>query len=193
MPMERCPWCEGFDLYREYHDSEWGVPLYDDRALFELLILEGAQVGLSWSTILKKREHYRAVFDGFDPQRIAAYDAAKVAALLADPGIVRNRAKVAATIGNAKALLALQARGERFDDFLWQFVGGTPVGNHWQSLAEVPARTAESDAMSKALLKAGFKFVGSTICYAFMQAAGMVNDHLTTCFRHAELARGTDT
>ena len=191
--MERCPWCEGFDLYREYHDSEWGVPLYDDRALFELLILEGAQVGLSWSTILKKREHYRAVFDGFDPQRIAAYDAAKVAALLADPGIVRNRAKVAATIGNAKALLALQARGERFDDFLWQFVGGTPVGNHWQSLAEVPARTAESDAMSKALLKAGFKFVGSTICYAFMQAAGMVNDHLTTCFRHAELARGTDT
>ena len=191
--MERCPWCEGFELYRHYHDHEWGVPLRDERALFELLILEGAQAGLSWSTILKKREHYRAVFDGFDPQRIAAYDAAKVAALLADPGIVRNRAKVAATIGNAKALLALQARGERFDDFLWQFVGGTPVGNHWQSLAEVPARTAESDAMSKALLKAGFKFVGSTICYAFMQAAGMVNDHLTTCFRHSELAHGTDT
>lgn len=191
--MERCPWCEGFELYRHYHDHEWGVPLRDERALFELLILEGAQAGLSWSTILKKREHYRTVFDGFDPQRIAAYDAAKVAALLADPGIVRNRAKVAATIGNAKALLALQARGERFDDFLWQFVGGTPVRNRWQSLAEVPARTAESDAMSKALLKAGFKFVGSTICYAFMQAAGMVNDHLTTCFRHAELARGTDT
>lgn len=191
--MERCPWCEGFELYRHYHDHEWGMPLRDERALFELLILEGAQAGLSWSTILKKREHYRTVFDGFDPQRIAAYDAAKVAALLADPGIVRNRAKVAATIRNAKALLALQARGERFDDFLWQFVGGTPVGNHWQSLAEVPARTAESDAMSKALLKAGFKFVGSTICYAFMQAAGMVNDHLTTCFRHAELARGTDT
>lgn len=191
--MERCPWCEGFELYRHYHDHEWGVPLRDERALFELLILEGAQAGLSWSTILKKREHYRTVFDGFDPQRIATYDEAKVAALLADPGIVRNRAKVAATIGNAKALLALQARGERFDDFLWQFVGGTPVGNHWQSLAEVPARTAESDAMSKALLKAGFKFVGSTICYAFMQAAGMVNDHLTTCFRHAELAHGTDT
>ena len=191
--MERCPWCEGFELYRHYHDHEWGVPLRDERALFELLILEGAQAGLSWSTILKKREHYRTVFDGFDPQRIAAYDEAKVAALLADLGIVRNRAKVAATIGNAKALLALQARGERFDDFLWQFVGGTPVRNHWQSLAEVPARTAESDAMSKALLKAGFKFVGSTICYAFMQAAGMVNDHLTTCFRHAELARGTDT
>ena len=186
--MERCPWCEGFELYRHYHDHEWGMPLRDERALFELLILEGAQAGLSWSTILKKREHYRTVFDGFDPQRIAAYDEAKVAALLADPGIVRNRAKVAATIGNAKALLALQARGERFDDFLWQFVGGTPVRNHWQSLAEVPARTAESDAMSKALLKAGFKFVGSTICYAFMQAAGMVNDHTTDCFRHGAVA-----
>ena len=180
-------------MYRHYHDHEWGVPLRDERALFELLSLEGAEAGLAGSTILKKGERYRTVFDGFDPQRIAAYDEAKVAALLADPGIVRNRAKVAATIGNAKALLALQARGERFDDFLWQFVGGTPVGNHWQSLAEVPARTAESDAMSKALLKAGFKFVGSTICYAFMQAAGMVNDHLTTCFRHSELAHGTDT
>ena len=186
--MERCPWCEGFDLYRHYHDHEWGVPLRDERALFELLILEGAQAGLSWSTILKKRAHYRTVFDGFDPQRIAAYDETKVAALLADPGIVRNRAKVASTIANAKALLALQASGMRFDDFLWQFVGGRPILNRWQSLAEVPARTAESDAMSKALIKAGFKFVGSTICYAFMQAAGMVNDHLTTCFRYAEVA-----
>ena len=191
--MERCPWCEGSDLYRHYHDLEWGVPLHDERALFELLILEGAQAGLSWSTILNKRENYRAAFDSFDPERVAQYDATKVAELLANPGIVRNRAKIAATIGNAKALLALQARGERFDDFLWQFVGGTPVRNHWQSLAEVPARTAESDAMSKALLKAGFKFVGSTICYAFMQAAGMVNDLLTTCFRHSELAHGTDT
>ena len=185
--MERCPWCEGSDLYRHYHDREWGVPLHDDRALFELLILEGAQAGLSWSTILKKREHYREVFDGFDPQRIALYDAAKVAALLADPGIVRNRAKVAATIGNAKAYLALTEGGESFDDFLWRFVGGTPIGNRWTSLAEVPAKTAQSDAMSKALLKAGFKFVGSTICYAFMQATGMVNDHLTTCFRHEEV------
>ncbi|MFT3848878.1 MAG: DNA-3-methyladenine glycosylase I [Propionivibrio sp.] len=189
--MQRCPWCEGSDIYRQYHDLEWGVPLHDERALFELLILEGAQAGLSWSTILNKRERYRVAFDGFDPERIARYDAAKVAALLADPGIVRNRAKIAATIGNAQALLALKARGERFDAFLWQFVGGKPVRNHRHSLAEVPARTAQSDAMSKALLKAGFKFVGSTICYAFMQASGMVNDHLTTCFRHAELAVDT--
>lgn len=185
--MERCPWCEGSDLYRQYHDLEWGVPLHDERALFELLILEGAQAGLSWSTILKKRENYRAAFDGFDPARIAQYDAAKVAELLANPGIVRNRAKIAATIGNAQALLALKARGERFDVFLWQFVGGQPIQNRWTSLAEVPARTAQSDAMSKALVKAGFKFVGSTICYAFMQATGMVNDHVTTCFRHAQL------
>jgi DNA-3-methyladenine glycosylase I len=185
--MERCPWCEGFDLYRDYHDREWGVPLRDDRALFELLILEGAQAGLSWSTVLKKREHYRHVFDGFDPERIARYDAAKVAALLADPGIIRNRAKVAATIGNAQTWLAMRAAGQSFSDFLWQFVGGRPIVNHWQSLAEVPAKTAQSDAMSKALAKAGFKFVGSTICYAFMQASGMVNDHLLTCPRHAEV------
>jgi len=183
--MERCPWCEGFDLYRDYHDREWGLPLRDDRALFELLILEGAQAGLSWSTVLKKREHYRRVFDGFDPERIARYDEAKVAALLADPGIIRNRAKVAATIGNAQAWLAMRAAGQSFGDFLWQFVGGRPIVNHWQSLAEVPAKTAQSDAMSKALAKAGFKFVGSTICYAFMQASGMVNDHLLTCPRHA--------
>jgi DNA-3-methyladenine glycosylase I len=187
--MERCPWCEGFDLYREYHDSEWGVPLHDDRALFELLILEGAQAGLSWSTILKKREHYRRAFDGFDPQLIARYGDEKVATLLADPGIVRNRAKVAATIGNAKAYLTLTANGQTFAEFLWHFVDGVPRQNAWTSLAAAPARTAESDAMSKALLAAGFKFVGSTICYAFMQAAGMVNDHLTTCFRHAEVKR----
>lgn len=185
--MERCPWCEGFDLYRDYHDREWGVPLRDDRALFELLILEGAQAGLSWSTVLKKREHYRRVFDGFDPERIARYDADKVAALLADPGIIRNRAKVAATIGNAQAWLAMRAAGQSFSDFLWQFVGGQSIVNHWQSMAEVPAKTAQSDAMSKALAKAGFKFVGSTICYAFMQASGMVNDHLLTCPRHAEV------
>ena len=185
--MERCPWCEGFDLYRDYHDREWGVPLRDDRALFELLILEGAQAGLSWSTVLKKREHYRRVFDGFDPERIARYDAAKVAALLADPGIIRNRAKVAATIGNAQAWLAMRAAGQSFSDFLWQFVGGQPIVNHWQSMAEVPAKSAQSNTMSKALAKAGFKFVGSTICYAFMQASGMVNDHLLTCPRHAEV------
>lgn len=185
--MERCPWCEGFDLYRAYHDGEWGVPLHDDRALFELLILEGAQAGLSWATVLKKREHYRRVFDGFEPERVARYDARKVADLLADPGIIRNRAKVAAAIGNAQACLALQAGGQSFNDFLWSFVGGQPVQNHWQSLAEVPAKTAQSDAMSKALVRAGFKFVGSTICYAFMQASGMVNDHLVSCPRHAEV------
>lgn len=182
--MERCPWCEGFDLYRAYHDEEWGVPLRDDRALFELLILEGAQAGLSWATILKKRAHYRLVFDGLDPERIARYDEAKVAALLADPGIVRNRAKVAATIRNAQAYLALTAEGRSFSDFLWSFVDGNPIRNAWTSLAQVPAKTPQSDAMSKALARAGFKFVGSTICYAFMQAAGMVNDHLVTCPRY---------
>jgi len=185
--MQRCPWCEGFDLYRQYHDEEWGVPLHDDRALFELLILEGAQAGLSWSTILKKRESYRLAFDGFDPATIARYDDAKVAELLANPGIVRNRAKVAATIQNARAYLALTANGRTFDDFLWQFVNGQPIQNQWRTLAEAPTKTPASDAMSKALLKAGFKFVGSTICYAFMQATGMVNDHLLSCPRHAEV------
>ena len=185
----RCPWCEGFALYRDYHDREWGVPLYDERALFELLILEGAQAGLSWATILKKRENYRRAYDGFDAQAIARYDDAKVGALLADPGIVRNRAKVAASIVNARALLALTADGRSLADFLWAFVDGAPIQNRWRSLAEVPARTPQSDAMSKALARAGFKFVGTTICYAFMQAAGMVNDHLVSCPRHAEVAR----
>lgn len=183
--MQRCPWCEGFDLYREYHDTEWGVPLHDDRALFELLILEGAQAGLSWSTILKKRENYRRAFDGFDPALIACYGDEKVAALLADAGIVRNRAKVAATIQNARAFLALTAEGQSFSSFLWRFVDGVPIQNEWASMAEAPTRTVRSDAMSKALLQAGFKFVGSTICYAFMQASGMVNDHLVSCHRHA--------
>jgi DNA-3-methyladenine glycosylase I len=187
MSMERCPWCEGFDLYREYHDSEWGVPLYDDRSLFELLILEGAQAGLSWATILKKRENYRRAFDGFDPVKIAEYDDARVAALLADSGIVRNRAKVAAAIQNAKAYLALTDDGPSFSAFLWRFVDDLPIQNQWTSMAEVPARTTPSDAMSKALGRAGFKFVGSTICYALMQSAGMVNDHLTTCPRHGEV------
>ena len=185
--MERCPWCEGFELYRQYHDDEWGMPLYDDRALFELLILEGAQAGLSWSTVLKKREHYRFVFDDFNPELIACYDEQKVAELLADPGIIRNRAKVAATIQNAKACLAIKADGHLFSDFLWRFVDGKPVQNNWQSMAEVPSKSVRSDAMSKALARAGFKFVGSTICYAFMQASGMVNDHLTSCPRHTEV------
>ncbi|KAB2920676.1 MAG: DNA-3-methyladenine glycosylase I [Dechloromonas sp.] len=185
---QRCPWCEGFDLYRQYHDTEWGVPLRDERALFELLILEGAQAGLSWATVLKKRENYRRAFDGFDVARVAAYDEARVAALLADPGIIRNRAKVAAAIGNARACLALYERGTTLVDFIWQFVDGQPVRNRWRSLSEVPARTAQSDAMSKALQKAGFKFVGSTICYALMQSAGLVNDHLVSCPRHDEVA-----
>ncbi len=186
--MERCPWCEGFDLYRDYHDTEWGVPLHDDGALFELLILEGAQAGLSWSTILRKREGYRLAFDHFDPNAIAQYDDKKVRSLLTNPGIVRNNLKIAATITNAKAFLALTRDGDSFSDFLWQFVNHQPIQNQRQALTEVPAKTPESDAMSKALARAGFKFVGSTICYAFMQAAGMVNDHLVSCHRHASCA-----
>lgn len=187
--MQRCPWCEGFDLYRQYHDTEWGVPLRDDRALFELINLEGAQAGLSWSTVLKKRKTYRSAFDQFDPEKIAAYGERKVAELLSNPGIVRNRLKVAATISNAQAFLALQASGQGFSDFVWQCVNGQALQHQRRSMAEVPAQTPESDALSRALKKAGFKFVGSTICYAFMQAAGMVNDHLTSCHRHAVLAK----
>lgn len=175
----------GFDLYRQYHDEEWGVPLRDDRALFELLNLEGAQAGLSWSTVLKKREHYRQVFDGFQPEIIARYDETKVAALLADPGIIRNRAKVAATIQNAKVFLSLKESGQSFSETLWQFVDGQPIQNSWQSMSEVPTSTPQAVAMSKALQKIGFKFVGPTICYAFMQASGMVNDHLVSCPRYA--------
>ena len=182
--MTRCPWCEGFDLYRLYHDTEWGVPLRDGRALFELLILEGAQAGLSWSTVLKKRESYRLAFDHFDPRKIARYDETKICALLNNPGIIRNKLKVAATITNAKAYLELKKDGSTFSDFLWQFVNHRPLQNQRRTLSDVPAKTPESDAMSKALLQAGFKFVGSTICYAFMQASGMVNDHLLTCHRH---------
>ena len=187
--MQRCPWCEGFELYRHYHDTEWGVPLRDDLALFELINLEGAQAGLSWSSVLKKRDSYRTAFDQFDPEKIARYDDRKVAELLANPGIVRNRLKVAATIGNAQAFLALQARGQAFGQFVWQFVNDQPLQHQRHSMSEVPAQTPESDAMSRALKKAGFKFVGSTICYAFMQASGMVNDHLVSCHRHAVLAK----
>lgn len=181
---EPCPWCTGFELYRQYHDEEWGIPLRDERALFELLNLEGAQAGLSWSTVLKKREHYRQVFDGFQPELIAAYDEAKVATLLADPGIIRNRAKVAATITNAKAYLAVKESGQSFSELLWQFVEHSPIQNAWQNMGEVPTTSLQALAMSKALQKLGFKFVGPTICYAFMQASGMVNDHLVSCPRH---------
>jgi DNA-3-methyladenine glycosylase I len=191
--MQRCPWCEGSDLYRHYHDTEWGVPMRDDRALFELINLEGAQAGLSWSTVLNKREHYRVVFDAFDPATIARYDERKVNDLLKDPGIIRNKLKIAATIGNAKAYLALTKEEQTFSDFVWQFVNHKPIQNNRLSLTEVPTKTAESDAMSKALQKIGFKFVGSTICYAFMQASGMVNDHLVSCHRHTPVRKMTLT
>jgi DNA-3-methyladenine glycosylase I len=179
---KRCPWCGDDPLYRAYHDQEWGVPLHDDVRLFEMLTLEGAQAGLSWLTILRKREGYRRAFVGFDPQTVAAFDDSDVARLLADPGIVRNRLKVASTISNARAVLEMQARHGSLDRYLWQFVDGTPIINQWQSMAEIPPRTALSDAMSKELKKQGFRFVGSTICYAFMQAVGMVDDHLISCF-----------
>jgi DNA-3-methyladenine glycosylase I len=179
----RCAWAKD-DLLQAYHDTEWGVPLHDDRGLFEFLILEGAQAGLSWSTILKKRENYRRAFDGFDPAKVARYNASRVNKLLADPGIVRNRLKVESAVLNAKAFLDIQKEFGSFDKYLWSFVGGKPIVNRWASLKEIPARTRESDALSKDLLKRGFKFVGSTICYAFMQAVGMVNDHTVDCFRH---------
>ena len=184
--MNRCAWPKS-ELDIAYHDNEWGVPVHDDRWLFEMLILEGAQAGLSWSTILKKRENYRKAFDNFDARKIAKYDAKKVKSLLADAGIVRNRLKIAATIQNAKAFLAVQKEFGSFDTYIWQFVGGKPIQNRRKSLQEIPPRTPESDAMSKELLKRGFKFVGSTICYAFMQAVGMVNDHPVDCFRHPQL------
>lgn len=181
--MTRCAWPKT-ELDIAYHDTEWGVPVHDDRLLFEMLILEGAQAGLSWSTILKKRDNYRRAFDNFDARKISRYDARKVKALLADAGIVRNRLKIAATIQNAKAFLAVQKQFGDFDGHIWRFVGWKTIQNHRRSLAEIPTWTAESNAMSKDLLERGFKFVGSTICYAFMQAVGMVNDHTTDCFRH---------
>jgi DNA-3-methyladenine glycosylase I len=184
--MNRCAWARN-DLAVRYHDEEWGVPAHDDRHLFEMLILEGAQAGLSWDTILRKREGYRAAYHGFDPERVAAYGPEDAARLLADAGIVRNRAKVAASVLNAQAFLKVQEEFGSFDAYVWRFVGGAPVVNAWTGLAEIPARTAESDAMSKDLLRRGFKFVGSTICYAFMQAVGMVNDHTTDCFRYPQL------
>ena len=184
----RCPWAEA-EVNHNYHDTEWGVPVHDDRMLFEMLILEGAQAGLSWTTILKKREGYRRAFDNFDAEAIARYDKKKIAALLADPGIVRNRLKVAASVANAKAFLQVREEFGSFDAYIWRFVGGRPLQSNLKSMTEIPARTADSDAMSRALLKRGFKFVGSTICYAYMQAVGMVNDHLVTCPRHRICAR----
>jgi DNA-3-methyladenine glycosylase I len=185
----RCGWVTSDPLYLAYHDTEWGVPEHDDRRLFELLILEGAQAGLSWLTILRKRENYRQAFAYFDAGKIATFDEKQVAALLTNQGIVRNRLKIAATIHNARVFLDVRKEYGGFAPYIWQFVGGTPKTNAWKTLKEIPAKTAESDAMSKALTKRGVKFVGSTICYAFMQAAGMVNDHITDCFRYEEIRR----
>ncbi len=185
--LTRCAWCSADPLYRAYHDTEWGVPLHDERALFELLTLEGAQAGLSWFTILKKRENYRRAFDHFDAERIARYNEADVARLMADAGIVRNRLKIESTISNARAVLALREAGGGLDGYFWNFVGGQPIVNAPTSLAQVPTSTPLSDAISKDLKKRGFRFVGSTIVYAHMQAMGLVNDHTTDCFRYAEL------
>lgn len=182
----RCPWGESQELYARYHDVEWGVPVHDDRALFEMLLLEGAQAGLTWLLILKRRETYRAAFDNFDAEKIARYDAAKIEALLQDHGIVRNRLKVEGAVKNAKAVLELRKEFGSFDAYLWQFVGGAPIINRRATVKDIPTTTPESDAMAKDLHTRGFTFVGSTICYAFMQATGMVNDHLLSCFRYEE-------
>lgn len=190
---QRCEWCGTDPLYVAYHDTEWGLPLHDDAKLFEFLILEGAQAGLSWITVLRKRENYRAAFDNFDAERIARYGEADVARLLANAGIIRNRLKISATIDSARAYLAIRERGQSFNDYLWQFVDHQPIINHWQNLAQTPASTAISEKMSKQLKKDGFRFVGSTICYAFMQATGMVNDHIITCPRHAQVQSAHST
>jgi DNA-3-methyladenine glycosylase I len=186
---KRCAWAAAGPLEIIYHDTEWGVPLHTDRKLFEMLILEGAQAGLSWSTILRKRANYRRAFDRFDPEKIAHYDKKKIARLLSDPGIVRNRLKIAAAIQNACCFLEVREEFGKFSDYIWRFVDGRPIINRRRNMKAVPARTRESDAMSADLKKRGFKFVGSTICYAYMQAVGMVNDHTVDCFRHRLLAR----
>ena len=187
MSKQRCEWANSSALYLEYHDSEWGVPVHEERKLFEFLILEGAQAGLSWSTILNKRQAYIQVFDNFEPAIVANYNDTKVQALLANPGIVRNRLKIQAAIQNARSFLKVQDQFGSFDTYIWQFVDGKPIQNSWKILQEIPATTKESDAMSKELKKLGFTFVGSTICYAFMQAVGMVNDHMVDCFRWQEV------
>ncbi|HXM38610.1 MAG TPA: DNA-3-methyladenine glycosylase I [Gemmatimonadales bacterium] len=185
--MARCGWSESSDLMIAYHDREWGVPVHDDRQLFGKLVLDGFQAGLSWAIILRKRDDFLRAFDGFDPKRMARYDARRIAKLLRDPGIVRNRQKVQAAVTNARSFLKMMDAGESFDAFLWQFVGGAPKQNAWKTLGRVPAQSKESVAMNKALVERGFRFVGPTICYAFMQAVGMVNDHMVTCFRYAEI------
>jgi len=185
--MKRCSWCGEDQLYTKYHDEEWGVPLHDDRQLFEMINLEGAQAGLSWITILRKRENYKKAFDNFDAKKIVKYDSKKIESLLQNEGIVRNQLKVNAVVTNAKAFLEIQKEFGSFDSYIWQFVGGKPLVNKRKTMGDVPAKTEESDAMSKDLLKRGFKFVGSTICYAFMQATGMVNDHVTGCFRYKQV------
>jgi DNA-3-methyladenine glycosylase I len=186
----RCWWCGDDELYQQYHDLEWGVPVHDDRLLFEFICLEGAQAGLSWITILRKREHYRRVFDNFDAEKISRYDDSKIAELLQDAGIVRNRLKVNGFVKNARAFLEIREQGGSFDEYLWSFVDGETIQTNRKSAEQVPANTEISDAMSKDLKKRGFTFVGSTICYAFMQAAGLVNDHTENCYRHRELKRG---
>lgn len=188
--VTRCAWClSGNDLYLRYHDEEWGVPVHDDIRHFEFLILEGAQAGLSWATVLNKRENYRKAFDGFDPVKVARYTPAKVEKLLSDPGIIRNRLKVESTVNNARAFLKVQDEFGGFDKYIWQFVGGKPIVNHWEHMKQVPATSPESDALSKDLKKRGFKFVGSTVIYAHLQAAGLVNDHTVDCFRHKQCAK----
>jgi DNA-3-methyladenine glycosylase I len=185
--MKRCEWANKDELARTYHDTEWGVAIHDDRSLFEFLSLEGAQAGLSWSTILKKRNGYRKAFDNFDARKISRYTQDDISRLLADPGIVRNRLKIGSAITNARAFLEIQEEYGSFDRYIWQFVQGSPTQNSWEKMTDIPSNSPESDAMSKDLRKRGFKFVGTTICYAFMQAVGMVNDHVVSCFRHEEL------
>lgn len=185
--IQRCEWCGDDPLYRQYHDTEWGVASYDDQHLFEMLILEGAQAGLSWITVLKKRAHYQKVFDQFDASKIALYDGHKIDLLLQDPGIIRNRLKVNSAVANARLFLGVQAHYGSFSDYIWQCVDGRPKINHWKTMSDIPANSKESDMMSKTLKNRGFKFVGSTICYAYMQAVGMVNDHTTDCFRYQEI------
>jgi len=185
--MKRCEWANKNELQQSYHDNEWGVPIHDDRSLFEFLILEGAQAGLSWSTILRKREGYRKAFDNFDARKISRYSPNDVSRLLANPGIIRNRLKIEATITNARAFLQVQEQFGSFDRYIWQFVNGRPIQNSWRKMTDIPSNTPESEAMSRDLQKRGFKFVGTTVCYAFMQAVGMVNDHVVSCFRYKEL------
>jgi DNA-3-methyladenine glycosylase I len=188
MKLQRCPWADSNDGLTAYHDREWGVPVHDERRWFEFLILEGAQAGLSWDTILRKRENYRAALAGFDPAKVARFGSKEVTALLANAGIVRNRLKIESAIGNAKAFLAVHKEFGTFDRYVWRFVGGEPRENRWKNVKQVPALTPQSDALSRDLKNRGFRFVGSTICYAFMQATGLVNDHLVTCFRHREVS-----